>query len=118
MLGINIDAGEPKSFGPAPGGTIETYDHMAIIKFQGSHFREILFRFLHQLSEGDLSQERKPRSAPLTLSYRRGGREGVSPVVYNRHGSRKNGPAAVGNGSLDVRQGMVMSRAAVTIHFH
>jgi hypothetical protein len=31
MLGIDIEAGEPKWFESASGGTLETYSHMVIV---------------------------------------------------------------------------------------
>jgi hypothetical protein len=35
MLGIDIEAGDPKSFGPASGGVLETYGHMVNFEFFG-----------------------------------------------------------------------------------
>jgi hypothetical protein len=43
MLGIDIEAGEPKSFGPASGGTLETYGHMVIIEFLGITLESIVY---------------------------------------------------------------------------
>lgn len=43
MLGIDIEAGEPKSFGPASGGTFETYGHMVIIEFLGITLESIVY---------------------------------------------------------------------------
>src|SRR5262249_21197112 len=43
MLGINIEAGEPKSFGPASGGALETYGHLVIIEFLGITLESVVY---------------------------------------------------------------------------
>jgi hypothetical protein len=43
MLGIDIEAGDPKSFGPASGGALETYGHMVIIEFLGITLESIVY---------------------------------------------------------------------------
>jgi len=43
MLNIDIEAGEPKSFGPASGGTLHTYGHMATIEFLGITLESIVY---------------------------------------------------------------------------
>ena len=43
MLGIDIEAGEPKSFGSASGGTLPTYGHMVTIEFLGITLESIVY---------------------------------------------------------------------------
>lgn len=35
QLGIALETGEPKSFGPASGGTLETFGHLVTLEFFG-----------------------------------------------------------------------------------
>ena len=42
-LGIDIEAGEPKSFGPASGGTLQTYGHLVTIEFLDINLESIVY---------------------------------------------------------------------------
>jgi hypothetical protein len=43
QLGINVEAGIPKLFGPASGGTIETFGHLIHLEFFGITFESMVY---------------------------------------------------------------------------
>ena len=43
MLGLQIETGEPKSFGPASGGTLSTYGHLVTLEFFGITLESMVY---------------------------------------------------------------------------
>ena len=43
LLGLQIEAGEPKSFSPASGGTLATYGHPVTLEFYDISFESMVY---------------------------------------------------------------------------
>lgn len=43
LLGIALEAGEPKLFGPASGGTLQTFGHLVTLEFFGITMESVVY---------------------------------------------------------------------------
>jgi hypothetical protein len=67
MLEIDIEADEPKSFGSASSGTLQTYGHMVIIEFLGITLESIVYFAKFMPSSGLCRVTFQPIRHPLIL---------------------------------------------------